>query len=160
MHYRYQSRDTIYEINLERHGSGYRAVIAGQSYDLEVIDSQPGELTLRLDGRPLTIYWASDGGAKWFSTGGCTYHLEKPSPSTRRSSEHSEDSLRAPMPAQVLSVDVAAGDAVEKGDTLLRLEAMKMEIRLKAPRPATIKRVLASVGEQVERDQVLVELEG
>jgi 3-methylcrotonyl-CoA carboxylase alpha subunit len=160
MHYRYQSRDTIYAINLERHGSGYRATIEGQVYELEIVDSQPGELSLRLDGRPVTLYWAADSGAKWISSGGCTYQLFKPEAKARRGSEKSDDSLRAPMPAQVISVDVLPGDAVEKGDTLVRLEAMKMEIRVKAPHPAKIKRVLVQAGDQVDREQVVIELEG
>jgi pyruvate carboxylase subunit B len=63
------------------------------------------------------------------------------------------------MPAQVREVRVREGDLVEKGQTLLLLEAMKMEIRLQAPHGGRVARLLASAGSQVDRDQVLVELE-
>ena len=51
----------------------------------------------------------------------------------RGASRRERESVRAPMPAQVRDVQVQAGDTVEKGQTLLLLEAMKMEIRIKAP---------------------------
>lgn len=63
------------------------------------------------------------------------------------------------MPAQVRTVFVQAGEQVEKGDDLLLLEAMKMEIRLRAPYTGRIRRVLAAEGDTVERDQILVEIE-
>ncbi len=164
MRYRYQSGDTTYEVVLERHGEGYRVTINGQDYDLDVLDAQPGALSLRLGGqpgpvRPLTVYWAAEGDVKWMSSQGCTYRLDRPTP-RRRSAPGSaaEDSLRAPMPAQVRAVQVAEGDQVEAGQTLLLLEAMKMEIRLASPRQARVARLLVKPGEQVQRDQVLVEL--
>ena len=66
-------------------------------------------------------------------------------------------SLKAPMPGLVVRVAVAGGDAVEQGDTLLIVEAMKMENELRAAGPARVKRVLAAPGEAVEKGQVLVE---
>jgi biotin carboxyl carrier protein len=62
------------------------------------------------------------------------------------------------MPAQVRLVQVSAGDLVEVGQTLMLLEAMKMEIRLQAPRRGRVSRILAQAGQTVERDQVLIEM--
>ncbi len=167
MKYRYQSGDMIYEVELERHGEGYRVTINGEVHDLEVLDAQPGALSLRFGdqagplaiSRPQTVYWGAEGDAKWLSYQGCTYRLDRPA--TRRSGKAAgapEDSLRAPMPARVRAVQVAEGDMVEAGQTLLLLEAMKMEIRLQSPRQGRVARLLARPGEQVEREQVLVEL--
>jgi 3-methylcrotonyl-CoA carboxylase alpha subunit len=47
--------------------------------------------------------------------------------------QHAARELTAPMPGQVRAVNVSEGDAVTKGQTLLVLEAMKMEIRVQAP---------------------------
>ena len=66
-------------------------------------------------------------------------------------------SLRAPMPGLVVGVAVDEGEAVEEGDTVLIVEAMKMENELRAPGPARVTRVLAAPGEAVEKGQVLVE---
>ncbi len=83
MKYRYQSGDAVYEVMLERHGEGYRVTVNGETYDLEVLDAQPGALSLRFgqgDGpvRPQVVYWGAEGDAKWLSSGGCTYRLDRP----------------------------------------------------------------------------------
>jgi excisionase family DNA binding protein len=67
-------------------------------------------------------------------------------------------SIAAPMPGNVLAVRVAAGDAVEAGQVLIVLEAMKMENNVPAPAAGRVARVLVTPGEQVQRAQTLVEL--
>jgi biotin carboxyl carrier protein len=62
------------------------------------------------------------------------------------------------MPAQVRAVQVEEGEKVEKGQTLLLLEAMKMEIRIKAPASGSVKRLLVEAGQTVEKDQLLAEV--
>jgi biotin carboxyl carrier protein len=64
--------------------------------------------------------------------------------------------LAAPMPATVVAVHVAAGASVKKGDTLLVLEAMKMELPLRAPEDATVSEVLCREGDLVAAEAVLV----
>ncbi|MFC5409054.1 acetyl-CoA carboxylase biotin carboxyl carrier protein subunit [Larkinella bovis] len=65
--------------------------------------------------------------------------------------------IKAPMPGLILSLSVQAGDTVQKGDTVLILEAMKMENVIKSPADGTIKTVRISRGQTVEKNQVLVE---
>lgn len=65
--------------------------------------------------------------------------------------------LKAPMPGLVIGVQVKPGDVVSKGDSLLILEAMKMENVLKAPADLTIKSIRSQTGDRVEKGQVLVE---
>ena len=62
----------------------------------------------------------------------------------------------APMPGRIVLVKAQAGDAVEQGQELLVMEAMKMELALKAPRAGTIESINATQGEFVEADAVLV----
>jgi acetyl-CoA/propionyl-CoA carboxylase biotin carboxyl carrier protein len=71
-----------------------------------------------------------------------------------------DGTLSAPMPGTVLDVDVTEGDAVEEGQRLGVLEAMKMELALKAPFAGTVTTVGAAVGEQVALGQVLFVVEG
>ena len=161
MLYRFQSADHIYEISLVRQGEIYQASVDGQTFPVEVLDSQPGQLSLRFDGRPLIIYWAADGSQKWLSLDGCAYRLEKPTPRAYQSSAEpgGGQAVRSPMPAQVRAIQVAEGDVVEKGQTLLLLEAMKMEIRIKAPNAGRVARLLVSDGQTVDKDQLLAEIE-
>ncbi|MDI9239522.1 acetyl/propionyl/methylcrotonyl-CoA carboxylase subunit alpha [Lysobacter sp. LF1] len=64
----------------------------------------------------------------------------------------------APMPGRVVLVKAAPGDAVEAGQELMVIEAMKMELSLKAPRAGTVAEVRAASGDFVEADAVLVAL--
>ncbi len=64
--------------------------------------------------------------------------------------------LKAPMPGLILQVLVKEGDIIQKGDTLLILEAMKMENVLKAQGDGIIKKVLINKGDRVEKSHVLI----
>jgi len=67
--------------------------------------------------------------------------------------------LKAPMPGLVLDILVKEGDKINKGDTIIVLEAMKMENALKAIADATVKKISVKKGNTVEKNQVLVQLE-
>ncbi len=160
MQYRFQSGNQVYEISIERQGEVFQATVDGQSYPVELLDAQPGQLSLRFAGRPVTLYWAADGSQKWVSLNGCAYRLDKPIPRAAHSTAEpgGGQAVRSPMPAQVRAVQVEEGSPVEKGQTLLLLEAMKMEIRVKAPAAGQVKRLLVSAGQTVEKDQLLAEV--
>jgi biotin carboxyl carrier protein len=64
--------------------------------------------------------------------------------------------LKAPMPGLVLRVAVAEGQEIIKGDSLLVLEAMKMENSIKSPTSGKINKILVNTGDKVEKNQVLV----
>ena len=80
-------------------------------------------------------------------------------PSTRRARQHDEAAFSAPMPATVVAINVAAGQAVKAGDTLVVLEAMKMEMAITAPHDGTVRTIACRVGELVQPGVPLVELE-
>ena len=61
----------------------------------------------------------------------------------------------APMPGNILAVNVTPGQAVKEGDVLFILEAMKMENEIVAPVAGTVKQVLTTKGAVVETDAVL-----
>jgi acetyl/propionyl-CoA carboxylase alpha subunit len=76
---------------------------------------------------------------------------------TRRSTRSAAGTVTAPMPATVINVQVKAGDAVKKGDILVVLEAMKMELPLRALGDGVVAAVHCRQGELVQADAILVE---
>ena len=75
-----------------------------------------------------------------------------------RGSRHTLDAVTSPMPAKVTVILVEPGQHVGKGDVLLKLEAMKMELPVRAPHEGTVKAVLCRAGELVQPGVALVEL--
>ena len=67
-------------------------------------------------------------------------------------------SMGAPMPGQIVAVNVEDGDAVKEGQTLFKLSAMKMESEIKAPMSGIVSRVLVGQNDSVEADDLLAEI--
>ena len=65
-------------------------------------------------------------------------------------------SVDAPMPGNIISVNVKPGQAVKKGDVLLILEAMKMENEIMAPIDGTVGSVAVNPGQTVQSGQQLL----
>ncbi len=80
-----------------------------------------------------------------------------PAPTTAKAPASSSSSLTANIAGTVVKVLVEDGQEVKAGDTLLILEAMKMETEVTAPKDGTIARVAVEVGDAVGSGQVLVE---
>jgi 3-methylcrotonyl-CoA carboxylase alpha subunit len=97
---------------------------------------------------------------RWVFVAGRSERVELVAPgrSRARSRARAHD-MTAPMPATVTSVLVEPGAAVEKGETVLMLEAMKMELPIRAARSGVVRAVLCRPGELVQPGTALVELE-
>ena len=141
-------------------GKTYRISSGDEIAEVEIVRAENGKLDLLVDGRPVNAYVSSDGAERWVTVNGRTYQLTKQS--GRRAAaggqHHAAGELTAPMPGQVRAVNVSAGDAVTKGQTLIVLEAMKMEMKIQAPMDGIVSSLSVEAGQTVEREQVLVEI--
>lgn len=68
---------------------------------------------------------------------------------------HHHKEIKAPMPGLILKVRKEAGEKVEKGDSVMILEAMKMENDLKSPVSGTIEKIFVKEGAAVEKGMIL-----
>ncbi len=112
-------------------GTGRRFLVSSRP---DAIDIHDGDRRIRL--QPVAVYRRDETG-----------------------DASTDDRIRAPMPGRVVAVRVKAGDAVAKGQEVLVVEAMKMELALKAPRDGTVAEVRAQAGDFVEADAVLATLD-
>jgi acetyl-CoA/propionyl-CoA carboxylase biotin carboxyl carrier protein len=134
----------------------------------EVRIDDGGALAARatLDGVDLEVGWggqgrrytfAEVGGNAWIGRDGDTWMLREEEVLTAaRRSVDTGGPVLAPMPGTVTAVHVTDGEAVTAGQTLLVLEAMKMEHRLTAPADGTVRDLSVAAGDQVEIDRTLL----
>lgn len=104
---------------------------------------------------------ASEGGSTWVFVNGQVARLDKvDAPATRgRARSRGEAGVMSPMPATVVSINTAPGRRVAEGETVIVLEAMKMELPIKAPKSGVVKAVHCAKGDLVQPGVVLLELE-
>ncbi|MGJ4844089.1 biotin carboxylase N-terminal domain-containing protein [Leifsonia sp. Le1] len=128
---------------------------------------QPGTALLTLDGTVTAFRYARDGAAIWLGTGGAARQLRLVGRAERiardlaglaRVAGAADPELRTPMPGTVVAVAVASGDRVEAGDTVVTVEAMKMEHRLVAPLAGTV-HVRVAPGDLVKLDQLVASVD-
>jgi biotin carboxyl carrier protein len=148
-------------LDVSSNGKVFTLMLDDKAIHAEVLHSENGKLDLLIDGKRVTAYVSSDNAKRWVTINGQTFVLTKSS-GTRKGGHrqhHAAGELTAPMPGQVRAVNVSEGEAVTKGQTLLVLEAMKMEIRIHAPQDGMVRKLFVSQGQTVEREQILIEIE-
>jgi 3-methylcrotonyl-CoA carboxylase alpha subunit len=161
MEFRYQAGDELKTVQIERSGDRFRVTVGGRVYTVEIERVSPGELEFSVEGQRRRAYIADEGQRRHVAFDANVFTLERAAISRgRRAMGEGDDSLSAAMPGQVVRVLVAEGEAVTRGQPLVLLEAMKMEIRVTAPHDGRIHKLLCSVGQIVERGQALLELSG
>jgi biotin carboxyl carrier protein len=167
MEYQYTYNNQTYTLNLDAQPDGtYRATIGDRHYTVTVQRQHDGEMMLLLNGKPLRANIATQKATgkhpqrHYVHWDGNTYELSaaERSSSRRQGSANTPGNLNAQMPGQVIQVLVQVGDTVEAGQTLLIMEAMKMEIRVAAPKDGVVKHLSVKAGETVDRGQILVEI--
>ena len=147
-------------VDLIASGKAFRATVGARTSDIEILRAETGKLELLIDGERVAAYVSLDGAKRWVTVNGRTFVLTKQLGSRKSGvgHHHAQGELTAPMPGQVRAVNVSEGDEVTKGQTLLVLEAMKMEIRIQAPMDGTVSKLSITQGQTVEREQILIEI--
>ena len=83
---------------------------------------------------------------------------KKASKGSKRPKATTDNHVTTPMPGRIVAVNVEQGQKVEAGDTMLVVEAMKMENPVHAPVSGTVKAVYVAVGDNVNPDECLMEI--
>ncbi|MEV0411013.1 biotin carboxylase N-terminal domain-containing protein [Streptomyces sp. NPDC050448] len=123
-----------------------------------IVARTPEYLTVELDGVTHRFSHATSPEGTWLGRDGDSWHVQDHDPVTAAltgAGHAGADTLAAPMPGTVTVVKVAVGDRVTAGQSLLVVEAMKMEHVISAPHSGTVTELDVSPGTTVAMDQVL-----
>jgi biotin carboxyl carrier protein len=155
-----------YDIELEREGERLRARVNAREYDLEFSEPEQGVFLLKNDGK---IYEAavSPTANDHISVRVRNTEFEVAITDPKRlrgSAAVGEDAsgkaeIRTAMPGKVVRILKAVGDAVQKGDGVIVVEAMKMQNEMRSPKDGTISDIKVVEGETVSSGDVLVVIE-
>ena len=102
---------------------------------------------------------AAAGDTRWVYFDGEVFEFDVAREGRRRAAGAPRGSLSAPMPASVVRVEVGTGDRVRKGDVLVVLEAMKMELPVRAPADGIVAAVHCKAGDMVKPGVPLIDVE-
>lgn len=131
----------------------YKVTLNGRTYEVEV---EAGKAML-LDEYEAIVPTAAPA-APAAAPAPVAAPAAAPAPAAAAAAPVAGEAVTAPMPGNILKVNVTAGQAVKEGDVLVVLEAMKMENEILAPKACTVKQVLVSKGSTVDTGATLVVL--
>ena len=157
-------------LEVKREGGRVLGEVGGRLYELEVRELGAGQYLLIHEGR---VYECRVGaepgsagrGALRVSVGAREYGIRLTDPKHLRGAgagggeQGGRAQLKAPMPGKIVRVLVEAGQAVESGQGLVVVEAMKMQNELKSPKSGTVAELRAEPGATVNAGDVLVVVE-
>lgn len=161
--YRVEVNGQVYDVALDSRSDKILATIGDKTWTVDLQQSSDTNLvSLLLDNRSLELLINCQRENYTVVHDTNLYHaVVKPAWATitRRSESGSGDvTIESPLVGVVVDVRAAPGQAVQKGDVLLVIEAMKMQNELRAPKAGTIKSVRVHSGQKVSAKQPLAVL--
>ncbi len=133
-------------------------MIDGSKYQL--IEKEKNHLLIKKDERIYKVFYVFNDKAKSvnLSFKGKTYDMRINDSAKHEADNESGNTITAPMPGKIFKVLKSAGDLVEVGETIVILEAMKMEHALKAKVQGKLDVLNFKEGEQVEADALIAKV--
>ncbi|HEY3294890.1 MAG TPA: biotin/lipoyl-containing protein [bacterium] len=145
---------------VENSAAGASISLDGSEHEFTVEELSPGRLLLRNSRGQQVVRGARAKDRIWIWMAGKTFEFTVPS-DERAAGAHggaASHDVRAPMPGTLVKLLVAKGDAVEEGQIIAVVEAMKMEHPLRAPRAGVVEATSGTPGAIVDADAVIISL--
>lgn len=153
-------------VELTRNSEAYAVTLDGQPVEANAVQVSPNTVSVILGGHSFEIHLSRsiDGKIK-LQCGPHEFSAQVIDPRSWRGRKQGalevegRQEIVAPMPGKVIRLLVAAGDAVEAGQGLLVVEAMKMQNEIRSPKSGKVERLLAKEGQAVNAGEVLAWVE-
>ena len=164
MSYLVTIQGTTYTVSLDDREDQVALRVDGRQLEIDMASIQGDHsYSLLIDGRSYTAVTATQGEQREVTVNGVSSavavedeqlaRLRGQVKSRRRAGG---EQIKAPMPGRVVSISAAVGDAVESGQGVVVIEAMKMENELRAQSSGQVKEIRVGEGDTVDRNAVLV----
>ncbi len=160
-----QIDDAHTHLEVEREGDRYRFRLGDQhERQAQLIEVEPGIFSVLLDGRSYEAHAETGPGCAWITIRGHRFRVAITDPrrwSSRRAGAHGpeREDVIAPMPGKIVRLLVEPGQAVEAGQGIVVMEAMKMQNEMKAHRAGRVAAIPVHAGETVAAGAVLATIE-
>lgn len=135
--------------------------VDGREYTVEDEGSgESGPDVVEIDGELLALVRSNNARGQVIRFDGRTHDVTLVDPRAEGVDGGSgQNTIKAPMPGAVISIQKKAGEHVARGEIVLTIESMKLQTALPAPRDGVIAAVLRGEGEMFEKDEIIVQLE-
>lgn len=152
---------------LSKDGNTVCLTIDGKEYEVDVTMVERGSCSILHDGKSYNaeLIRSENGKNYKVNTHYSSYNVDIIDSSAKylrlkkNGDERQDDKIISPMPGKIVEVPVKTGDRVSAGDTVVVIEAMKMQSNYKVTSDCVIKEILVNPGDTVNTDQVLVLLD-
>ncbi len=165
MEYRLKINDGILPVEVENRGDEkISAVIEERQFDVRYKAVNDHQIHLNINGQAVNAYVSDQGDGKIIVIKGKSYFVQdadllEQTKTRKKGPGANLMEVTPPMPAVVIAVAVAEGDAVKKGQAAVIVSAMKMETTLFAPYGGIVKKVNVAEGDKVMPGEILVDIE-
>jgi biotin carboxyl carrier protein len=154
-----------YRLELERVEAGWRCQLDGREIQMDAVLARRDVLSVLIGGKAYEIKRERTATDMHLWVGDVRYAAELRDPKSLRSRKSAAvdgkgpKKLLAPMPGKVVRVLIGEQQAVEAGQSILVVEAMKMQNEIKSPKKGTVQKIVASEGANVNAGDVLAIVE-
>ena len=150
-----------HEIEILARRPHLRLRLNGREYQVDAPgEAGDGAHQIEIDGRTRSFVRARVGERQFIRIAGRTFEAAAFDPRDAAGAGGAQlDGVRAPMPCSVVEVHKRPGDSVARGETLVTVESMKLQIALVAPRDGTLAQAPGGVGQTFEKDALVAALE-
>lgn len=151
-------QDEMIEYNYDLQGEELTVQLEDKALSAKFIAQDNNNLWLEVNHEVISLAYKLDAKTGVYSVVSDNMTFSFETQKVKKSSSAGEGSLVAPMPGKIFKVEVKVGQKVSQGQTLLIMEAMKMEHPIKAPYDGVVEKILFNAGTQVDGGAQLIEV--
>ena len=155
----YEHNNHVYNVTVERRENEFFITYDNNEYTISATELKPGQLEIKIGERIIKCIVSEGEESKFIFIDGNVFKVKPVELTGRKKTEKKEGDLNSPISGTVVKVKAKEGDAIEKDDVIMVIEAMKMEYLIRAPYDGIIKKIHFKEKEQIEIGKLTAEIE-